>query len=316
MSALYGPPQELRAPGFDGVGDVHGYADTLVRLLEALGYSAVDGVFRHPTRTAVFVGDFIDRGPGQREALRIARAMVAAGAARAVMGNHEFNAVGFATPDGDGGHLRPHTEKNRAQHIGFLDQIGEDSPDHRDAVAWFATLPLWLDLGGLRVVHACWSAASQAALAGWIDEDARLSPRGFAEASRPGAAAYAAVDTLLKGPEARLPGGRAFHDKDGHPRHEARLRWWDPGADTFRKSALGMAGREAEPPDLPVPIDRLYDGATPVLFGHYWMSGEPHVLKPNAACLDFSVANGAPLVAYRWSGEAALVNDNLVWVAA
>jgi hypothetical protein len=42
----------------------------------------------------IFVGDFIDRGPQQREILRIARSMCEAGAARAVMGNHEFNTIG------------------------------------------------------------------------------------------------------------------------------------------------------------------------------------------------------------------------------
>jgi hypothetical protein len=45
----------------------------------------------------IFVGDFIDRGPQQREVLRIARAMCEAGSASAVLGNHEFNAIGWAT---------------------------------------------------------------------------------------------------------------------------------------------------------------------------------------------------------------------------
>ena len=77
--------------------------------------------------------------------------MVEAGAARAVMGNHEFIAIGFATPADDSGFLRPRTEKNRAQHRAFLDQLGDGSAGQADAVAWFKTLPLWLDLGGLRV---------------------------------------------------------------------------------------------------------------------------------------------------------------------
>ena len=48
---------------------------------------------------------------------------------------------------------------------------------------------------------------------------------------------------LLKGPEAHLPNGRSFHDKDGHLRHETRLRWWDPAATTFRTAAIGMEAR-------------------------------------------------------------------------
>ena len=81
--------------GYDLVGDIHGHADALRRLLHKLDYVEVEGVFRHPQREMIFVGDFIDRGPQQREVLRIARAMCAAGVASAVMGNHEFNAIGW-----------------------------------------------------------------------------------------------------------------------------------------------------------------------------------------------------------------------------
>ena len=58
--------------GYDLVGDVHGHADPLHRLLDKLDYTEVEGVFRHSERKMIFVGDFIDRGPEQREVLRIA----------------------------------------------------------------------------------------------------------------------------------------------------------------------------------------------------------------------------------------------------
>lgn len=302
--------------GFDVVGDIHGHADALRRLLEALDYTLRDGVYRHAARTAVFAGDFVDRGPRQREVLRIARAMVEAGAARAVMGNHEFNALAYATPDGAGGFLRPRTAKNRWQHRAFLDQVGDGSNAHAEAVAWFATLPLWLDLGGLRVVHACWHAASQRALVDCLDEGARLTERGLFEVNRRDSAAYAAAEILLKGPELSLPDGGSFRDKDGDRRVKARLRWWDPAATTLRTAALGMEGREADLPDESIPADFLYRDATPVLFGHYWMPGEPRILQPHATCLDSCVASDGFLTAYRWSGEPELRADNLVWVKA
>jgi hypothetical protein len=31
--------------------------------MDKLDYAEVDGVFRHPERKMIFVGDFIDRGP-------------------------------------------------------------------------------------------------------------------------------------------------------------------------------------------------------------------------------------------------------------
>ncbi|QEN91115.1 metallophosphoesterase [Labrys sp. KNU-23] len=302
---------------YDVIGDIHGHADALHRLLARLDYRERDGAYRHASRKAIFLGDFIDRGPEQVEVLSVVRAMAAAGTARAVMGNHEFNALGWATPDGSGGFLRPHTEKNERQHAAFLVQIGSGSPAHREALAWFASLPVWLDLGGLRIVHACWHAASQACLAATcLDASGCFHDGGLRKAYRSGTPEHLAADVLLKGPEVQLPGGHSFRDKDGHTRHEARLRWWDRAATTFRLAVLGLDERRSELPDEPVPSDYHYDEPVPVMFGHYWMSGRPQLLSPTTSCLDFSVAKGGVLTAYRWSGEAVLSNDNLAWVTA
>ncbi|MFJ8794792.1 polynucleotide kinase-phosphatase [Streptomyces sp. NPDC102462] len=71
---------------FDIIGDVHGCSAELEALLAKLGYA--DGV--HPDgRTAVFVGDLVDRGPDSPGVLRRVMAMVAAGSALCVPGNHE-----------------------------------------------------------------------------------------------------------------------------------------------------------------------------------------------------------------------------------
>ncbi|MEW1905421.1 polynucleotide kinase-phosphatase [Streptomyces sp. NPDC086147] len=71
---------------FDVVGDVHGCSSELETLLGRLGY--VDG--HHPEgRTAVFVGDLVDRGPDSPGVLRRVMSMVASGDALCVPGNHE-----------------------------------------------------------------------------------------------------------------------------------------------------------------------------------------------------------------------------------
>ncbi|MFE2278640.1 polynucleotide kinase-phosphatase [Streptomyces sp. NPDC059454] len=71
---------------FDIIGDIHGCAAELEALLGKLGY--VDGA--HPDgRTAVFVGDLVDRGPDSPAVLRRVMAMVKAGSALCVPGNHE-----------------------------------------------------------------------------------------------------------------------------------------------------------------------------------------------------------------------------------
>ena len=77
-----------------------------------------------------------------------------------------------------------------------------------------------------------------------------------------------------------------------------------------------MEGLESDLPDEPVPMDFFYTDTVPVLFGHYWMKGEPAILQPFASCLDFSVASDGYLTAYRWSGESKLKAHNLVWVSA
>jgi len=144
---------------YDVIGDVHGYAVKLEALLRRLGYvEKASGWLPPQGRQAVFLGDLIDRGPEQAKVIHIVRSMVDAGHARCIMGNHEFNALGYATwrLDSSDETLRSHSPKNVAQHAEFLRQIGEGSLRHRELVEWFKTLPPLLDLGGIRAVHAWW----------------------------------------------------------------------------------------------------------------------------------------------------------------
>jgi len=57
---------------YDLIGDIHGHADALRRLLATLDYTRHQGGYRHSDRRAIFLGDFIDRGPGCRFATRTA----------------------------------------------------------------------------------------------------------------------------------------------------------------------------------------------------------------------------------------------------
>lgn len=77
---------------YDIIGDVHGQAGKLKALLRRLGYAARNGTWRHsdPLRTAVFVGDYIDRGPEQVETIEIVRGMVDKGTARAIRQGRNF----------------------------------------------------------------------------------------------------------------------------------------------------------------------------------------------------------------------------------
>jgi hypothetical protein len=223
---------------YDVIGDIHGHADALRRLLIKLECTEVDGAFRHDNRKTIFAGDFVDRGPDQKEVLRIARKMCEAGSASEVLGNHEFNAIAWATPNGNGGYLREHSKKNSAQHAEFLSQLGEGSPEYRDTIDWFRRLPVWLELPCLRVVHACWHEATKVVLRPYLNSKNCFTEGGLWDQGD--SEAYLAAEILLKGPEEHLPPGIFFLDKDGHKREEVRIRWWDANATTFRRAALGM----------------------------------------------------------------------------
>jgi polynucleotide kinase-phosphatase len=92
---LFNDRKELTGP-FDIIGDVHGCRAELEALLVRLGWTLHrDGSGRpvgagHPEgRTAIFVGDLVDRGPDSPGVLRLVMGMVAAGTALCVPGNHE-----------------------------------------------------------------------------------------------------------------------------------------------------------------------------------------------------------------------------------
>lgn len=303
----------------DLIGDIHGYAGTLKALLERLGYVAEDGVHRHPSRTAVFLGDFIDRGPGQREVIDLVLPMVESGSALAVMGNHEFNALAWATPDPDGpGYLRTHSDENERQHRAFLEAFPPGSADHAEVLAWFRSLPLWLDLEGIRVVHACWDPDAIALLSARTGPEHCLTDELLVRACDAGSPVFEAVETLLKGKEVELPEGASFRDKEGTERHRIRIRWWDTEASTHREAFLGPESAATHIPEDPIGREHLITYAQaekPCFLGHYWLEGTPEPLAPNIACLDYSVAKpGGKLAAYRWDGEAALDASRFVTV--
>lgn len=303
---------------YDIIGDIHGQADKLHALLTHMGYEDRDGAYRHPDRTAIFVGDFIDKGPRQLESVQTVRRMVEAGTAQAVMGNHEFNAIAWHTPDPDlpGEYLRQHGgswgDGNRKQHAAFLNQVQGNPTLHQEVIDWFMTLPLWLDLPGIRVVHACWHDGYMSQLKPYLTPANQLTPELLVSASRAGRKEYIAVEGLTKGLEVCLPNGHSFNDKYGHARRNVRIQWWDAKATTYRDLAICTDEFREQLPSIPLGHDARspYDNTKPVFFGHYWMRGEQKTQTPMAACVDYSAAEDGPLVAYRWDGEPELINDN------
>jgi hypothetical protein len=301
---------------YDIIGDVHGQARKLKALLRALGYTEGTTWMPPAGRQAIFLGDLIDRGPEQIEVVRIVRGMIDAGFARSIMGNHEFNAIGYATTrnDGSGEFLRPHSPKNLHQHHEFLKQVGEGSPLHEEMITWFKSLPPALDLGGIRVVHAWWNQRfvdliNRHYAGGGQMSDALLHASYFK-----GSPEWEAMEGLTKGLEITLPEGHSFFDHDGIERRNVRTRWWLRGELTYRTVAIVDADSAKSIPEMPVPSGELASPTpgAPIFVGHYWLTGEPELQSSTVACLDYSAAHDGPLVGYRWQGEAHLDKRHFV----
>ncbi|ANQ51450.1 phosphoesterase [Flammeovirga sp. MY04] len=294
---------------YDLIGDIHGHADELEQLLTQLHYQKIDGIYQHPSRKIIFVGDFIDRGPKIRETLEIVKPMVDHGHAIAVMGNHEYNAICFHLHKFSGGHLRPHLIKNIIQHYETLKQFQNRQKEYEEYIEWFLTLPLYYENDDLRVVHACWDQKNIDLLRSFLEND-RLTPELIEKSTIKNTPFTNAVEQTLKGKELQLPTGISFFDKDGNERKEIRYKWWE-NMEGMTYQSISVHPVEQLSDELIdhafITENSFYDSSEkPVFFGHYWLKDNPNIYKNNVCCLDYSVAKGGLLAAYSFNGEKAL----------
>ncbi|WP_120996394.1 metallophosphoesterase [Stutzerimonas urumqiensis] len=307
---------------YDLIGDIHGCALTLARLLEQLGYRREHGVWRHPYRQAIFLGDLIDRGPRIREALHLVHDMVDGGHAHCILGNHEFNALGWYTPTPPGSgksFVREHTPRYERLLRDTFEQFDAHPQEWQAFREWFLELPLYLDAGVFRVVHACWDGAVIAKLRERLDEG-RLDVAFLQEAAVDGSFACTALDRLLRGIDLPLPKGVTLTSEEGFTRTVFRTKFWEERPETYGDVVFqpdGLPDHAACLPLSPAQRDRLFlygPDEPPLFVGHYWRSGTPAPLRPNLACLDYSAVKYGKLVAYRFDGEARIDPAKFCWV--
>jgi hypothetical protein len=133
---------------YDLIGDVHGCRAELVELLARLGYSTEKHFVAPPDRSAIFLGDLVNRGPDTPGVLRLVMDMMAAGVATCVAGNHDV-ALARALD----GRVAEDVDALKES----LLQLRTESADFkRDVVGFVQSLPrrLSLDEGRLIVAHA------------------------------------------------------------------------------------------------------------------------------------------------------------------
>ncbi len=310
----------MNKQNYDIIGDIHGQAKELKQLLKLLGYElSSQGLYEHCERKVIFLGDFIDRGDFQKEVIDIVRPIIEAGTALSVMGNHEYNAIAFVTESATShGYVRTHSNKNIRQHIKYLEAYISNEEEYADVISWFKTLPLWLDLDDIRIIHACWDISLIDKIKLNYNDEALLRDDFLMKSGAKDNWEYEAIETILKGKEIPLKKGDCFHDKDGNERQHIRVRWWDKTAITYRSAFMGPTSALKELSDDEIQGDHLIDYSQtepPVFLGHYWFEGNPASLSDNIACVDYSVAHASgKLVAYRWDGEKVLRNEKFTWV--
>ena len=141
------------------IGDVHGYADTLLTLLDSLNLSSRDRV--------VLLGDLVDRGPRSCEVIRIARENPQI---FSVLGNHEEMMLNSFDVDNIQTMTAQQTNwfyvGGRATNQSYIDEFTNsqgqiDDFDLRIRVgkdlAWLDSLPHHIVLDDFRLVHAGYS---------------------------------------------------------------------------------------------------------------------------------------------------------------
>ncbi|PIE02004.1 MAG: phosphoesterase [Acidobacteria bacterium] len=306
---------------YDIIGDIHGHASELHKLLQAMGYQNSGHTYAHPSRKVLFLGDYIDRGPEIAETLHLVKNMIDSGQAVGLLGNHEYNFICMHKTDANGSFLREHSPKNCDQTRETIKQLTHNKEPVEQWLQWMLSLPLLFETSEFRAIHACWSQS-------WIDfvtkqlgEDLCLT-ESFLQKSAKKGQEQDAIEILLKGPELELPDKYRFKDSDGHIRNSMRLKWWvEPRQSsllnelTFTKAEIGKSAFRSldDKTRRQLKTSGYLKSEKPVFFGHYADTSGTPIKQENVACLDAGVYYPeGTLTCYRWDGSRSLNPNNTV----
>lgn len=321
----------------DVIGDIHGQYETLMKLGVYLGYDVENGWTHREGRVLVFLGDLIDRGDQSLEVAELVLSLVRSGRALCLMGNHEYNLVGYNLA----------IEKKKRSNEKTVIDLGARHQRWAPVLEFFRTLPLALDLPALRVIHAVWHQQHYAAVAEvlrvrpamadpadpantandaleptieWLRRHVSLSTpfdaKGLQQGlptTKPHGQEDLPHEILMKGHEERADA--TFLDSDGKEREFVRVTWWlkdDVHSSHDKVTVFGHYW------NVPPTAGRLEETAPPHPSGHprllKWqsehtrlvpLSGTAEILaNAKAVCVDYNgvlIGGGGPCVgAYRW----------------
>lgn len=120
------------------IGDVHGHYDTLIALIDSISPNSEDEIY--------FLGDLIDRGPKSAQVVEF----VIRNKYKCLRGNHEemlLDVVGS-------GEVSVELYQGWLYSGGHATVASYDSKIPQEHIDWMRSLPLYLDLGDVWLVHA------------------------------------------------------------------------------------------------------------------------------------------------------------------
>ena len=278
--------------GYDIIGDVHGHAFLLERLLSKLGYKQNEDSFFHPYgRKIIFLGDLINRGPDSVKVLKIVQKMVLQKQAYCVLGNHEF-------------HLLQKFVSNPALiESKFLSFI-----------PWIQTLPFFLEFPEFRVVHAAWHFSSIKKL-----KKQNVQNEDFIKTTmRPDSEFKKAIQNILQGIRVPIPPELSYKDRFGIKRKRARIRWWEKKRNILTGSNIFPRCQELIQTEFTnkgdIDCEFYSKNEKIVFFGHYCLpESEPKVIT-NLVCMDGCVTCDHALWGYQYFEGEIPTTERLVKV--
>lgn len=298
------------------VGDVHGQYQRLLGRLKSAGLTSKKGKYSFDNGKILFLGDLLDRGPDSRKVIELAKQLHEAGIAEVILGNHEFNFLGYLSRLDKRSFLRRHTLKNLRQHRATLKSYKGHENDLEAHLTWLKSLPLFFENEYFRAVHACWDPQ-------WIKWLQTKYPEGlnserlFNHSYRIGKKSFFCIERLLKGPELNLPKEFSSIDSDGNVRAGVRYKWWQknkgralkevttkwnskwpnkPFQSSFENRSLSYSKKEK-----------------PLFIGHYNFNNHPEFHTQNFLCLDCSDKEGNRVLIYRHEIGNPIAMKNLIF---
>lgn len=231
------------------------------------------------------------------------------GKSMAVTGNHEFNSVAWTVQglQDRGECLRPYSDKNRKQHIEFLEQVGEGSDEYRSMINWFRTSLLHIDFPNSLLVHSSWYPDCNLAEKLCTDSGNRFLAGAWITARRKNSGVFGTAETLLKVFEIRFPNPSYFLDTDVDPRRQIHNSLWQE-EDLTPYDLQTLPVYEIEKVlQIPIEADLFprFGTKKPFSTSKFWMSSEPLPSITEIDRLDYSSTANHCIrhFGYRFEGE-------------